>query len=79
MKRIVNALGKLNPGKRACAVLALCATTAIALPAQTLTTLHSFDGADGGFLRDGVRRVRGPVGAAVARQVERVHAMMIAD
>ena len=54
MKRIVNALGKLNPGKRACAVLALCATTAIALPAQTLTTLHSFDGADGGFLRDGL-------------------------
>src|ERR1022692_1547847 len=42
MKRIVNVLSKLNWGKRACAVLALCATTAIALPAQTLTTLYSF-------------------------------------
>src|ERR1022692_4760455 len=42
MKRTVNVLGKLNWGKRACAVLALCATTAIALPAQTLTTLYSF-------------------------------------
>ena len=43
MKRVVSALGKLNWGARACAVLALCATTAIALPAQTLTTLASFD------------------------------------
>src|ERR1039458_2799327 len=42
MKRIVDALGKLDGGKRACAVLVLCATTAIALPAQTFTTLHSF-------------------------------------
>src|ERR1022692_1044721 len=42
MKRIVNVLSKLNWGKRACAVLALCATTAIAQPAQTLTTLYSF-------------------------------------
>src|ERR1017187_999315 len=42
MKRIVNVLSKLNWGKRACAVLALCATTAIAQPAQTLTTLFSF-------------------------------------
>jgi uncharacterized repeat protein (TIGR03803 family) len=44
MKRIVNVLSKLNWGKRACAVLALCATTAIALPAQiaTLTTIHRF-------------------------------------
>jgi uncharacterized repeat protein (TIGR03803 family) len=38
MKRIV---------KRACAVCVLYATTAIALPAQTFTTLHSFDGTDG--------------------------------
>src|SRR5439155_21052419 len=30
-----------------CAVVLLCATTAIGLPAQTLTTLHSFDGTDG--------------------------------
>jgi uncharacterized repeat protein (TIGR03803 family) len=47
MKRIVNALGKLNWGKRAYAVFVLCATTAIALPAQTFTTLHSFNGTDG--------------------------------
>src|ERR1022692_764530 len=47
MKRTVNVLSKLNWGTRACAVLALCATTAIALPAQTLTTLYSFDGTDG--------------------------------
>src|ERR1039458_7746179 len=42
MKRTVNILGKLNWGTRACAVLVLCATTAIALPAQTLTTLYTF-------------------------------------
>src|ERR1035441_6913890 len=42
MKRTVNVLSKLNWGTRACAVLVLCATTAIALPAQTLTTLYSF-------------------------------------
>src|ERR1039457_6525802 len=41
-KRTVNVLSRLNWGTRACAVLALCATTAIALPAQTLTTLYSF-------------------------------------
>jgi uncharacterized repeat protein (TIGR03803 family) len=34
-------------GKRAYAVLVLCAATAIALPAQTFTTLVSFDGTDG--------------------------------
>jgi uncharacterized repeat protein (TIGR03803 family) len=42
MKRTVNVLSKLNWGTRACAVLVLCATTAIALRAQTLTTLYSF-------------------------------------
>src|ERR1039457_6695860 len=47
MKRTVNVLSKLNWGTRACAVLVLCATTAIALPAQSLTTLFSFDGTDG--------------------------------
>src|ERR1022692_1187444 len=47
MKRIVNELGKLSWGKRVYAVVVLCATTAIALPAQTFTTLHSFDGTDG--------------------------------
>jgi len=49
MKRIVNPLGKLNWRRRACAVLVLCATTAIALPAQTFTPLHSFGGPDGGM------------------------------
>jgi len=40
-------LGKLNWGKRAYAVLVLCAATAIVLPAQTFTTLFSFDVTDG--------------------------------
>jgi uncharacterized repeat protein (TIGR03803 family) len=47
MKRIVNALGELSSGKRAYAVFVLCATTAIALPAQTFTTLFSFDSRTG--------------------------------
>jgi uncharacterized repeat protein (TIGR03803 family) len=47
MRRTVNALGKLKWGKKAYAVFVLCATTAIPLPAQTFTTLHSFDGTDG--------------------------------
>jgi uncharacterized repeat protein (TIGR03803 family) len=44
MRRIANVFGKLNWGTRACALLALCATMATALPAQiaTLTTLHRF-------------------------------------
>src|ERR1022692_443526 len=44
MKRTVNTLSKLNWATRACAVLVLCATTAISLPAQiaTLTTLYRF-------------------------------------
>jgi uncharacterized repeat protein (TIGR03803 family) len=49
MKQIVNALGKLKLGKRAYAVFVLCAMTAIALPAQTFTTLHNFDGTDGAY------------------------------
>jgi uncharacterized repeat protein (TIGR03803 family) len=47
-------LGKLNWGKRAYAVLVLCAATAIALPAQTYTTLFSFDGTDGANPRAGL-------------------------
>ncbi len=35
---------KLNFLRLACTVLILCAATAIASPAQTLTTLHSFAG-----------------------------------
>jgi uncharacterized repeat protein (TIGR03803 family) len=48
MKRISSALGKLNWRNRTGAVLALWAIGAIALPAQTLSTLFSFDGIDGG-------------------------------
>jgi uncharacterized repeat protein (TIGR03803 family) len=40
-------MGKLNWGMRACGIFLLWATTALALPAQTFTTLHSFGGADG--------------------------------
>ncbi len=40
-------LDKLNWRSRACALVLLCATTAIPLPAQTFTTLHSFDTTDG--------------------------------
>jgi uncharacterized repeat protein (TIGR03803 family) len=46
-KRTVDLSGKLKRAKSAYAVLALCAMTAAALPAQTFTTLHSFDGTDG--------------------------------
>jgi uncharacterized repeat protein (TIGR03803 family) len=48
MKRIANTVGKLNRGKRACAVLLIGAATGIVLPGQTFTTLFSFDGTDGG-------------------------------
>jgi uncharacterized repeat protein (TIGR03803 family) len=47
MKRVVNAWGKLNWGKLACPVFAVCVTTAIALPAQTFTTLYNFHWTDG--------------------------------
>jgi uncharacterized repeat protein (TIGR03803 family) len=42
-------MGKLDLSlaRRSCAVFALCAATAIALPAQTFRVLHSFDGVDG--------------------------------
>jgi hypothetical protein len=40
-------MGKLNWAKQAGFALLLCATVAIALPAQTFTTLHSFDCTDG--------------------------------
>lgn len=45
MKRIMNTWGKLN--RRMSAVSVLSAAMAIALPAETFTTLHSFDGTDG--------------------------------
>jgi uncharacterized repeat protein (TIGR03803 family) len=42
MKRIANALDKLNGEKMAYAVFVLCTSAAIALPAQTFTTLYTF-------------------------------------
>jgi len=47
MMRIANALVRINWGKRASAVFALSAMTAMAVPAQTFTTLFRFDDADG--------------------------------
>jgi uncharacterized repeat protein (TIGR03803 family) len=40
---------KLNWCMRACALFLLWATTAVALPAQTFKTLHSFDNTDGSY------------------------------
>jgi len=40
-------MGKLNLDKTACAVFLLCVAAAIASPAQTLTTIHTFDNTDG--------------------------------
>jgi uncharacterized repeat protein (TIGR03803 family) len=40
---------KFNWGMRACVAFLLWATTAVALPAQGLTTLYSFDGTDGQY------------------------------
>ena len=54
MKRMVNALGKLNWGKRAYAIFVICAMTAISLPAQTLTSLHNFNGTDGKYVIAGL-------------------------
>lgn len=45
MNRIVNMMGKIN--WQATGVLVLCATTAIALPAQTFNIVHNFNGVDG--------------------------------
>ena len=47
MSRIANALCKLNGGKTALAVSALCASIATAMSAQTPTTLQNFDGKNG--------------------------------
>jgi len=49
LKRIVNTLDKVNRRQRTGAVLLLCAAATIVLPAQTFTTLHSFDGSDGAW------------------------------
>lgn len=42
-------LWKLNRGSRAGALILLCLTAAITLPAQTFTILHSFNGTDGNY------------------------------
>jgi len=42
-------LGKLSLSKTVCIILMFCAATAIASPAQTLTTLHSFQSTDGAY------------------------------
>lgn len=48
MKRIIEAVCRsFNAVKRATAVLALAAAAATTLPAQTVTTLFSFNGVDG--------------------------------
>ena len=49
MQQIKQAAGVGKPSwrKTACGVCVLCAAAAVASPAQTFTTLHSFDGTDG--------------------------------
>jgi len=47
MKRAVNVFGRIICGKRMHIFFVLCATTAVALSAQTFSTVHSFDGTDG--------------------------------
>ena len=47
-------MSKFNWWMRACAVFLFCATTAIALPAQTFKTLHSFDVTDGQYPEAGL-------------------------
>jgi uncharacterized repeat protein (TIGR03803 family) len=47
-------MSKLNWGMRACAIFLLWAMAAIALPAQTFTTLHSFDLTDGQYPEAGM-------------------------
>jgi uncharacterized repeat protein (TIGR03803 family) len=57
MKRVLNLLGKQKWCKRACFAIALGAATAFASPAQTLTTLVNFDGANGGGLGEAINMV----------------------
>jgi uncharacterized repeat protein (TIGR03803 family) len=45
--RKISRAGELGRRKKGCAVLLLCAATAVASPAQTFTTLYSFAASDG--------------------------------
>ena len=54
MIAIANLLSNSNWGKRARAILVLCATAPIVLPAQTVTTVFSFDGSSGANPSGGV-------------------------
>jgi uncharacterized repeat protein (TIGR03803 family) len=49
MKRIASTLSKINMGKTAYTVFVLGISTAITLPAQIFTSLHSFDYTDGAY------------------------------
>jgi uncharacterized repeat protein (TIGR03803 family) len=49
-----DAVRKLNWAKRIVCYISLCVATRTALPAQTFTTLFSFDGTDGAFLAAGL-------------------------
>jgi uncharacterized repeat protein (TIGR03803 family) len=52
-------MSRFNWWMRACGFFLLWATTATTLPAQTFTTLHSFDGTDGTYPRGGVQATDG--------------------
>jgi hypothetical protein len=63
LQMLVAALGRLNWGKRAWAVLVLCFVSTFPLPGQTLTTLFSFDGTDGSQVQIGLVQTKGTLGA----------------
>src|ERR1017187_7800866 len=42
-------MGKFRVSKKVCIVCVFCAAAVITSPAQTLTTLHSFDSTDGAY------------------------------
>ena len=47
-------MSKLNSSIRACGIFLLWSAAAVALPAQTFTTLHSFNNTDGAHSRAGL-------------------------
>src|SRR5579864_9462124 len=52
--RTRGSMEKFGLSKMACMIFVVCAATAIGAPAQTLTTLHSFDSLDGAFPNAGL-------------------------